>query len=258
MRLIAKLIFILFFIPLYLFASKTDVNFLFSQGNKYFHEKKYDKAADFYKKIYKSGINNGYLFYNIGTCYLKEDKIGKSLFWYNKAKFFIPLNSSLNKNIQIAISKNQDNIVDKTFVKYFNGIFFLKNIFSIKANYYISTILFLILIFLLIFKILILNAKKKYFVNRAVIIIAILFIFFAGNFLFQYYQYQYSNVGYIIANNSYIRDDFNIDANTIATVNDGTKVFILSDNGNFYKIKLANNIEGWILKKDVIYKNNNL
>ena len=258
MKFLIKII-LIFPIALSLYAGNVEQSEIyqsFGSANKYFHEKNYNKAIELYKEIYKKGIHNGYIFYNIGTSYIKKHELGKSLYWYNKAKFFIPLNSSLNKNIQIAISRNQDSIPDKTFFKYLESIFILGKIFSMKINYYITTGLFLVLILFLIIKNFVINLKKKYILNRAIIFSLVLFVIFSINLIFEYYEYNFLNTGYIIANNTSVKDDYNIDANTIATVNDGTKVFILSGNDKFYKIKLLNKLEGWVLKSKVINKGN--
>ncbi len=256
MKFIFKICLFLLFVTTIFASNNSKVYLEFSKANNLFHKREYNKAVNLYKNIYKHGISNGYLFYNIGTCYLKEGKLGKALYWYNKAKFFIPLNSSLNKNIQIAISKVEDNIANKTFFHYLNSFFILGDIFSIKINFYITSFLFWFLILSLILKNFVINLKYRYLAKRAVIIAGISWIIFAGNFAFQYYKYRFLNLGYITKSNTEVKDDFNLNANNIATLNDGTQVFILSKNNNFFKVKLPDGLEGWILKNRIICREN--
>jgi len=117
------------------------------KATKLYENNQTTSSREIFEEIYKEfKINNGYLFFNIGTCYLKENMLGKSLYWFAKAKSLIPLNSSLNKNIQIASSKTKDMIEDTTYIKYLERLFFVSYILSLKNILYIGTALFYLLI----------------------------------------------------------------------------------------------------------------
>ncbi len=245
-------LFCLLIFPINLFSNNMIQDKLM-QGNKLYEKHKYSEAVKIYENIFKSGVKNGYICYNIGTSYLKEGEIGKSLYWYDKAKFFIPLNGSLNKNIQIAISKTKDNFQNKLWINYLYGIFFLDNIFSVKQLFYLTIIFFYILIVISIIRIFIFKTSLKKNLNRAVVILFIFFITFALNFSWQYYNYKFMKTGYVVTDNVKVKNDFNKDANNIMTVNDGAKIIILDEKDNFCYVKFIDNSKGWIEKNKVIY-----
>ncbi len=249
-----KIFILLLFILLFsatVFANN-NIQKQFIKANKFYEQHNYFEAVKNYEDIYNRGIKNGYLFYNIGTSYLKMNKIGKSLYWFDKASFFIPLNSSLNKNIQIAISKAKDNFQNRAWTNYLDGIFFLTKLFSIKSLFYLASLFYMLLFIIVIIRFFTYNVNFKRNINRAITVVGIFFVTFTLNFSWDYYKYKYLKIGYIIANNVEVKNDFNIDADNIMEVNDGTKVIILEENRNFLYVKFPDNSKGWVEKDKIV------
>ena len=73
------------------------------------------------------------------------------------------------------------------------------------------------------------------------------------SFFWQYYKYNYLHTGFITADNVNLKNDYSKEANNIALLNDGTKVYINDENNNFLHVKLGNGIFGWVNKKFIVF-----
>ena len=50
----------------------------------------YGSALQEMERIAKSGVHNGALFYNIGNAYLKDNRLGHAILWYERALKLLP------------------------------------------------------------------------------------------------------------------------------------------------------------------------
>jgi len=219
----------------------------FINANRFYIQGNYDKAIELYKRILKEDIKNGYIYYNIGTCYLKENKIGKSLYYFNLARFYIPLNRRLRKNILIAKSKLKDEFPSKIIYEYLDKIFIFSKIFSEKTLFFLMISTFYLFIFSLIFR------------SRVIhLVIFLAFLILGVNFGWDYFYIHHLNFGYVINKNVPVFSDISKNSKIILKANDGDKIYILKKHNNFLYVEFINGLKGWILNKDAIYNNEKL
>ena len=61
-------------------------------ANDLYAKSKFQEAADSYESLIQRGINNGYLYYNLGNTYIRLGKIGPAILNYIHAQKLIPRN----------------------------------------------------------------------------------------------------------------------------------------------------------------------
>lgn len=101
--LIWLLLYLFWIPPIFAFE---DIETLFVKANTAYKENDMTLAQKYYLDILKQGFCNGYLFYNVGNTYLRQGKIGESLFFYELAKKWIPRYPELQENYRIAREQN--------------------------------------------------------------------------------------------------------------------------------------------------------
>ena len=79
-------------------------------ANDLYAKSKFQQAADSYESLIQRGVNNGYLYYNLGNTYIRLGKIGPAILNYIHAKKLIPRNENLRANLNFAIQQTQDKI----------------------------------------------------------------------------------------------------------------------------------------------------
>ena len=75
---------------------------LFRQGNNFYQESRYQEAIDSYEQILARGLENGYVYYNLGNALLKEQRIGEAILQYERAKRLLPRDEDIAFNLNYA------------------------------------------------------------------------------------------------------------------------------------------------------------
>ena len=91
------------------FAEGREWEEVYEEANRYFsrgidaegeqRDTLINTAAGLYERIIREGgISNGYLYYNLGNCYLVQGEIGKAILNYRRAERLIPGFGNLREN----------------------------------------------------------------------------------------------------------------------------------------------------------------
>lgn len=224
---------------------------LFKSANDLYKNDKLEEAIELYKKIETKGLVSSELFYNLGNSYYKLNKVGPSIYYYEKALKMNPLNEDVKNNLVFARRLALDNIEElpKTVFQRIN-----KNVLQ-KLSYNqwaIVVVVFSILgslLFLLFYFASSPSKKRFYFVTSSLSFVLLIF-----SFLITYNQYSLSinnKVAIIFAEKTEVRNAPTLNSEEVFTLHEGTKVIVLDAIDNWKKIKLADGKLGWIISEEI-------
>ncbi|MGB0880354.1 MAG: tetratricopeptide repeat protein [Polaribacter sp.] len=237
--------FILLFITNAVFSQTADS--LFVMANNFYKEGNIEQAIETYRKIESQNLVSSELYYNLGNCYYKLNKVGSSIYNYEKALQIDPLHKDVQNNLVFAKRLALDNIeeVPKSFLQKFNKNYLQKlsyNEWAVVVVFFsfLGSILFLLFYFSDI------PAKKRlYFVTSIVsFLLLIVSIFITYN---QHNISKNTIEAIIFAEKTEIKNAPTLNSEDIFTLHEGAKVFVLDAVDNWKKIKLADGKIGWIL-----------
>ncbi len=72
---------------------------LFHQANGWYEKGDYQQTIALYRRLEKSGLVSGNLYYNLGNSYFKIGQPGRAIYYYEKARRLIPGDSDLLANL---------------------------------------------------------------------------------------------------------------------------------------------------------------
>lgn len=244
-----KILFLLLIIANSVVAQNTEE--LFKSANEFYKNNQLEKAIEQYKKIEDLGLVSSELFYNLGNAYYKLNKVGPSIYYYEKALLLNPLNEDVQNNLVFAKRLALDNIEElpKTVFQKININILQKlsyNQWAIVAVVFsfLGSILFLFFYFASTP-----SKKRFYFITSALSFILLIFTFFIT-----YNQYtfaQNNKVAIIFAEKTEVRNAPTLNSEEVFTLHEGTKVIVLDALDNWKKIKIADGKLGWIIAEEV-------
>ena len=143
---------------------------LFVTANNLYKEGNIEQAIETYRKIESQNKISSELYYNLGNCYYKLNKVGPSIYNYEKALQIDPLNEDVKNNLIFAKRLALDNIeeVPKSFLQKLNKNYLQKLSYNQWA---IVVVIFSFLgsiLFLLFYFADIPSKKRLYFVTSIV------------------------------------------------------------------------------------------
>lgn len=248
--IILSLTFIL--IPLSLFANaNSSIKNMLYKGNNLYQKKDFDNAISVYQNIINRGYEGSSVYYNLGNCFYRENKIGYAIFYYEKALRLSPGDDDIIHNLTIANSKTIDKIdvVPQFFlVQWWDDLLNLFSVAGWKTFTFLFYILFLITVgvFYFVKK----TKSQKYIFYSAALSLAILVI--SAALLIIKYNKEYTNkFGIIVDPIVSVKISPDPNSNDAFIIHEGLKVNVRDKVDNWYKIQLHDGKVGWVSQSEV-------
>ncbi|WP_298779260.1 SH3 domain-containing protein [uncultured Polaribacter sp.] len=244
-----KILFLLLIIANSLSAQNTDE--IFSSANNLYKTEKFEEAVELYKKIESKGLVSLELFYNLGNSYYKLNKVGPSIYYYEKALKLDPLNEDVKNNLVFAKRLALDKIEElpKSVFQKFNQNYLQKLSYNQWAIVVVVLSALASLLFLLFYFADSPSKKRFYFATSI-----LSFIFLIASFFITYNQYSFyknNKEAIIFVEKTEVRNAPTFNAEEIFTLHEGTKVIVLDAVDNWLKIKIADGKIGWIISNEL-------
>ncbi|MBC8385788.1 MAG: tetratricopeptide repeat protein [Candidatus Cloacimonetes bacterium] len=245
-----KIILILIILISFTLFAESQANEVFQSAIKSYEEKEFEAALEQFLKIENENIISADLFYNIGNCYFRLNKLGKSILYYKKAlkvnSNFKPAQRNLKFTLTLTKDKqtsDEEDIIQSFWDKTFN--FFSLNFLAIIA------LLFFILIIIFI-NITIFNYRHRektvpiFFIS----IFSVFLILFLTFGFIKWKSYHYSSEAVLISQSAIGFSGPSEEFTRVFTIHEGMTFEVEREENNWSLIKLQNGLGGWIKKED--------
>ena len=222
-----------------------------NEANKMYQENDYQKAIDLYNQVLDKGVESAAVYYNLGNCYYKLGEIGKSILNYERALLLHPGDKDIKYNLALAQRATVDKIQvipELFFVSWYNSFV---TMFTADQWAYVSVGLFIafLIMAVLFFHANSIGIKKTGFtVGLVLLVLTVLTILIATK---QYHRVVDRNYAVIMAPTVTLRGAPNTSGTELFVVHEGLKVQVLETLGDWYNVRMADGIEGWIMKSDL-------
>ncbi|MHB0756401.1 SH3 domain-containing protein [Polaribacter sp. M15] len=232
-------------------ALAQNTNELFAKANDLYKNDKLEEAVEIYEQVVSQGLVSSELYYNLGNSYYKLNKVGPSIYYYEKALKLNPLNADAANNLIFAKRLALDNIEElpKTVFQKINQSVLQKLSYNQWA---IIVVIFSFLgsfLFLLYYFANTPSKKRFYFVVSTLSFILLLFAF---GITYQQYSFAKNNKEAIVfAEETEVRNAPTLNSDEVFTLHEGTKVIVLDTIDDWKKIKIADGKLGWIIASEI-------
>ena len=223
----------------------------FTSANNLYKTEKFEEAIQLYQKIETEGFISSELYYNLGNSYYKLNKVGPSIYYFEKSLKLNPLNEDVKNNLVFAKRLALDNIEElpNTIFQKFNKNFLQKLSYNQWA---ISAIIFSVLgsLLFLIFYFATTPSKKRFYFAAS----SSSLILLAFSLLITYNQYfasKNNKEAIIFVAKTEVRNAPTLNSEEVFTLHEGTKVLVLDSVDDWKKIKLSDGKLGWIIADEI-------
>lgn len=235
---------------LYLFLLISQVFFAqnsFEKGNTLYQKGKYKEAAQTYETIIKEDKqHSAELYFNLGNCYYKLNKVALSIYNYEKALVLKPNDAETLNNLKFAKKLTIDEIKEvpkvgfAKLIQNFTGIFNYNNWAWISVGIAFAFLLSFIGYY---FSQLTLS-KRIYFIVMFVLLFSLLLSVSAG--ITEKDHYNNDRPAIVFAEMTEVRSEPQKAGSSIFLLHEGAKVYVKEALENWKKIELTDGTEGWI------------
>ena len=227
------------------------VDSLFTTANELYKNGSFEAAIEKYKKIESENAISPELYLNLGNAYYKINKVGPTIYYYEKALKIDPLNTDVKNNLVFAKRLALDNIeeIPKTFFTQFNENYFQKLSYDTWAVIVVVFSFLASVLFLLFYFAHTPIKKRFYFTTSSISFIVLIFTLFIT--YSQYNQTKNKKEAIVFAEKTAVRNAPTLNSDEVFTIHEGTKVIVLDAIDNWKKIKLIDGKLGWIIADEI-------
>ncbi len=239
------------FILLFSFSSIGQNDKLFEQGKELYKNGKYQQAITAWRQILDNGEHSAELYFNLGNAQYKLNHIGPSVYYYEKALQLSPNDTDIKNNLAFAENARIDSIepLPKTvFSKWYHSI---SEIFTFNGWAILAVAFSVIFVVLFLFYYFAFSERRKRLLFVSSMFFGILLIASLTMAFLTYSDYSKNQPAIIFASEIEVKTEPSMGSNAAFTLHEGTKVQILAQDGNWYRIALADGKDGWIPSTDL-------
>lgn len=223
----------------------------FESGKEQYKNAKYKEAITSWMKIVENGEHSAELYFNIANAEYKLNKIGPSIYYYEKALQLDPNDRDIKNNLTFAENARVDAItpLPKTiFSKWYKNI---AEVFTYNGWATLSIIFSILFVGLFLWYYFSYSAKIKRLLFTTSMLSMFLFIGSIGMAFLTYDEYSKNNPAIILAEEIEIKAEPNRGSSTAFILHEGTKVQVTAEDGQWYRILLADGKDGWIQNSEL-------
>ena len=239
---------------LYIFLLLTQVLFAqgsFKNGNELYQKGDYNGAIRSYESILDAKQQSAEVYFNLGNCYYKLNKVAPAIYNYEKALVLKPNDKDIKNNLNFAKKLTIDEIKEVPKVGFEKLVRDFTATYDYNTWAWISVVLaFLFLLFFLGYYFSALTLSKRiFFVGMFIILIAIILSILSAIFERKYYQNERPAI--IFKEIVSVKSEPKSTSSEVLELHEGTKVYVLESFAGWDKIQLTDGTEGWLEKTDV-------
>lgn len=224
---------------------------LFKKGIDSYNEGRYSEAISYYETILKNKEHSAALYFNLGNCYYRMNRIAPSIYYYEKALILDPNDTEIQNNLAFARQMTVDAIEEMPetgLAKAYQGT---AGSLSYEQWAYLS-ILFVCLGILsyIVYFLVRYSTQKRIALVSSLVLLLLGFMFVALAYIGQQ-DYQKDQPAIIFADAIIVRAEPNRRSEPVFELHEGTKVQVLDELEDWNKIQLANGQEGWLPQTEI-------
>lgn len=236
---------------IFIFLLTTQVFFAqssFEKGNALYQKGKYDQAIAEYESVLATKQHSSELYFNLGNCYYKLNKVAPAIYNYEKALVLNPDDTEIANNLKFAQKMQIDEIKVIPRVGFSKMVHDFASIFHYNTWAWISvgfSTLFLLCFMGYYFSKLTFSKRFFFFGMFGLLLLLLISVSAAISEKNDFYN---ERPAIVFAEMVLVKSEPQKGSNTVFTIHEGTKVFVLQTMENWRKIQLTDGTEGWIEK----------
>lgn len=238
-----NILFILLLTSQFFFAQSS-----FEKGNDLYQKGKYEQAISEYESVLATKKHSAELYFNLGNCYYKLNKVAPAIYNYEKALVLNPDDAEISNNLKFAQKLQIDEIKEVPQVGFSKMVHDFTSIFHYNtwAGISVGLATLFLLFFIGYYFSQTALSKRVFFFGMFVLLFLLLISVAAG--ISEKDHYENEKPAIVFAEMVLVKSEPQSASNTVFTLHEGTKVFVLETLDNWKKIQLTDGTEGWIEK----------
>lgn len=202
-------------------------------------------------QVLDNGEHSAELYFNLGNAQYKLNHIGPSVYYYEKALQLAPNDADIKNNLAFAENARIDSIEplpETFFSKWYSSI---AEIFTFNGWAILAVVFSMLFVGLFLFYYFAFTEKRKRLLFASSMFAGLFLLASLTMAFLTYGDYTKEQPAIIFASEIEVKTEPSMGSNVAFILHEGTKVQISAQDGNWYRISLADGKDGWIPASDL-------
>jgi tetratricopeptide (TPR) repeat protein len=218
----------------------------FETGNQFYQKENYQAAINSYESILNSGKHSAEVYFNLGNCYYKLNKVAPAIYNFEKALLLNPNDKDIQTNLDFARKTTIDDI------KVVPKVGFQKLIQDVTSKYHYDTWAWITVTLAFVFLLFFVGyyfsqttlLKRVFFIGMFLFLLAI--VVSVSSAIYEKNHYENEKPAIVFAETTAVKSEPKMASPDAFVLHEGTKVYVLESIANWKKIELTDETTGWI------------
>jgi hypothetical protein len=219
---------------------------VFAHANQLYEEGRYEEAAAKYEEIVASGLKNGRVYYNLGNAYFKQEKLGLAILNYERAHRLMPRDDDIKANLTYARSQIVDKIETPDPGLLGRWLASLQGLLTIDETIILAWALYLVMTVLALLAVFVWRWRR--FCLYALGFLSVLLILSLASLGLKLYQQEHIREAVVTAGQVDVLSGPGENYLLEFTVHEGTALTVEEERGDWWRVRLWGDLEGWAQK----------
>lgn len=223
----------------------------FDKANLLYKKGQYQEAISEYEYVFRSKKHSSELYYNLGNCYYKLNKVAPAIYNFEKALLLNPEDAEIQNNLRFAQKRTIDDIkvVPKVGFSRILDEFTAKHHYDVWAWFAVGFSGFFLLLFLAFY-------FSKATLPKRLFFTAMIFSFLAALScvaiaISAKNTFDNDIPAIVFAESMPVKTEPKSDAPDSFVLHEGAKVFVIQSLDSWIKIELTDGKKGWVLQNNI-------
>ncbi len=223
-----------------------DTDSLFHKANEEYNKGLYANAVENYQIIIDAGLESAIIYYNLGNSYFKLDDIPSAILYFEKAKKLNPDDEDLDFNLNVAKTQVLDKI--EPIPELFFKSWWRDLVTMFTSDTWTKTSLAFFILFFVLLSFYLLSGytpiRKLSFYTGLIVFVLSVFTFILASQKFALEKNLKEAI--VFAPTITVKSSPNQNSVDLFVIHEGSKVRVIDEVGEWYKIRIANGSIGWL------------
>ena len=221
------------------------------QANKLYFNEKYDEAIQVYESILANKQHSVAVYFNLANAHYKLNHIAPSIYYYEKALILNPLDKDAQNNLAFAQAMTIDEIKPIPQVGFVKLVQQITGYFHYNTWAWITVSLSIFTLLLFVGYYLFQHTTTKRILFIVMILSVLLLSVSVMASLFEKEQFEKEQPAILFSESTELREEPKTESESVLTLHEGTKVYILEKHDSWSRVALLNGSEGWVASNSI-------
>ncbi|MEY2693305.1 MAG: hypothetical protein RIT03_1696 [Bacteroidota bacterium] len=218
----------------------------FEEGNDWYKKGDYNQAILAYQSVLENHKESADLYFNLGNCYYKLNKVAPAIYNYEKALYLNPTDAEIQNNLKFAHKMTIDEIKVVPKVGFAQMLHEQMSVFHYDSWAWIAVCFsFVFLACFIGYYFSPYAAKKRLFFVGMFVFLILLFVAIISAVVEKKYSTS-EHPAIVFAEMASVKSEPKSGSSEVVLLHEGAKVFVLDSLDNWKKIQLTDGTDGWI------------